>query len=422
MNPAVRKTTLANGVRILTHRMPHVRSVSMGVWVNVGARDESDAESGLSHLIEHMIFKGTESRSAFQIAKEFDAIGGQSNAFTTMENTCYHARVLDTHLETMVEILSDIFLNSRFEATELERERPVILQEIGMMEDSPDDYIHTLSGQNFWGDHPLGRPILGSRENISGFDAESIKQFFHKFYQPDQVILSAAGNLDHQHLVDLLGPKFEAIAEGKPPAARTAPEPHPRIQRHFRELEQVHVCLSANGISIKDRRRYACSLMNSILGGNMSSRLFQEIRERRGLAYAVYSFLTSHEDSGMLGVYVAVEPCHVTTTVELILRELRSFMADRVDRVELSGAKEFTKGNLLLAAENTDNQMVRLAQNEFHFGRHIPLNAIVEKIDAVTDEDIARLADDLFREKRVALTMLGPVEASDRLEHLLFLR
>jgi len=210
----VNKTVLDNGVRILTKRMPHIRSVSMGVWVNVGARDEMQAENGLSHFIEHMIFKGTKRRTAFQIAKEFDAIGGQTNAFTAMENTCYHAKVMETHLETMVDILSDIFLNSEFNANEVEKERPVIFQEIGMVEDNPEEYIHLLAGKSYWGDDPLGRSILGTRENIIGFNTESINFFFHRFYQPERIVISAAGNIEHEKFIDIVGSAFEAIYSG----------------------------------------------------------------------------------------------------------------------------------------------------------------------------------------------------------------
>ncbi|MGD8959833.1 MAG: pitrilysin family protein, partial [Desulfobacteraceae bacterium] len=309
MKAALRKTTLPNGVRLLSLKMPHVRSVSMGVWVNVGARDESPAENGLSHFIEHMIFKGTEKRSAFQIAKEFDAIGGQTNAFTSMETTCYHARVVDTHLETMVEILSDIFLNSTFDPLEIERERPVICQEIGMVEDSPEEYVHVLAGSDFWGDNPLGRSILGTREGVGAFDAEALRTFFRRFYHPGQIVVAAAGNIDHERLTDLLGGPFAAIQP--PPAA--LPLRHPSAGRgalsvHTKALEQVHLCLSTRGVSLKAEQRFALSLLNSLLGGNMSSRLFQEIRERRGLAYSVYSHTASYEDTGLFGVYAAVEP------------------------------------------------------------------------------------------------------------------
>lgn len=409
MEQIINKTILDNGIRILTKKIPHVHSVSMGVWVNVGARDEKVDENGLSHCIEHMIFKGTKKRSAFQIAKQFDAIGGQTNAFTSMEMTCYHAKVMDTHMETMVDILSDIFLNSKFSSSEVEKEIPVILQEIGMAEDNPEEYIHTLLGDNLWGGNPLGRSILGSRESINSFSAETIKDFFLRFYQPDRIVISAAGNLDHEHFIDLIGPTFEMVQSGEKLPRRVAPVMKSPVELHYRELEQVHICLGAKGISITDPDRYAFSLMNTILGGNMSSRVFQEIRERRGLAYSVYSFISSYVDTGMFGIYVGVSPKSALESIELILKELRRLKEEKVDHAELHDAMEYTKGNILISAENTDNQMVRLAQNEIHFGRYVPLQEIVSNVESVVEDDILHLAQRLLEPETFALTMLGPV-------------
>ena len=406
---AVKKTTLPNGVRILSKAMPHARSVSMGVWVNVGARDESAAESGLSHMIEHMIFKGTHKRSASQIAKEFDAIGGQTNAFTSFEATCYHARVLDTHLEKMVAILTDIFLNSVFDPQEVEKERPVIFQEIGMVEDNPEEYIHLLTGHAYWGENPLGRSILGTRENILGFSSEKLKGFFKRFYQPGRIVITIAGKIDHDRFVDLIRASFEGIAPGKPLSSRTTPHGNPQIQLHHRSLEQAHICLAAPGIAISDPRRYAFSLLNTIFGGNMSSRLFQRIREERGLAYAVYSFTSSFEDTGMFGAYAGVHPDNAGETVALMVAEIRNLKAKPVTSSELADAKNYTKGNLLLASESVDNQMVRLAQNEINFNRQISLQKVVERIDAVTADDIMELASNLLGEGHIALTCLGPI-------------
>jgi predicted Zn-dependent peptidase len=391
----------------------------MGVWVNVGARDEAARESGLSHFIEHMIFKGTQKRTAYQIAKEFDAIGGQTNAFTTMENTCYHAKVMDSHLETMVEILSDIFLNSIFDPEEIDRERPVILQEIGMVEDSPDEYVHVLLGVNFWGNHPLGRSILGTRENIMRFDSESMKRFFHHFYQPDRIVISVAGNLEHERLIDYIGPSFESIKLHSPFPERMTPEGRSMVNLHHREQEQVHVCMGTKGLSITDSRRYTHSLLNTILGGNMSSRLFQEIRERRGLAYSVYSFISSHVDTGMSGIYAGVDPSRIRETIRVILDEMRKIREVPVDHSELADAIAYTKGNILLASESVENQMVRLSQNEIHFGRYVPMQEVLEKIEAITVGDILDLAEDLFGTNHLAITMLGPVTDVKPFEDLL---
>ncbi|MBW2567915.1 MAG: insulinase family protein [Deltaproteobacteria bacterium] len=410
MIQTVNKTVLQNGIRVLTKKMPDVRSVSMGIWVNVGARDEGPAENGLSHFIEHMVFKGTKKRSAFQIAKEFDAIGGHSNAFTGMENTCFHAKVMDTHIETLVDILSDIFLNSVFNPKEVENERQVILQEIGMAEDSPEEHIHILTNNNFWGDDSLGRSILGSPENITAFDAEAIKDFFYRFYQPEYIVISVAGNVEHNHIINLIDHAFESVASRKELPERTTPKSISSINMHYRDLEQVHICIGTKGLSATDEQRYAFSLMNTILGGNMSSRLFQEIREQRGLAYSVYSFASSLIDTGMFGIYAGVNPENTQVSTELILNEMRKMKEKQVSSTELHNAKEYTKGNLLLASESNDNQMVRLARNEIQFRHYIPMQEIVNNIDAVSKDDILNLAGNLFQSKHLSLTSLGPVK------------
>jgi predicted Zn-dependent peptidase len=392
----------------------------MGVWVNVGARDENLTESGLSHFIEHMIFKGTQRRSAFQIAKEFDAIGGHTNAFTTMENTCYHAKVMDTQTETMVDILSDIFLNSIFDSSEIEKERPVILQEIVMIEESPDEYVHLLSGKNFWGDSPLGRSILGSRENIIQFDADLIKTFFYRLYQPDRIVISVAGNVEHAAILDLVGPAFESIKPGDGIAERITPQGQSVVDLNYKALEQAHICLGTQGLPITDPRRYAFSLLNTILGGNMSSQLFQEIREKRGLAYTVYSFITSHVDTGMFGIYFAVDPKRALETIELVLKETHKLKSKCVDASVLKGAIEYTKGSLLLASESIDNQMVRSAQNEIHFNHDITLQEVIGHVESVTVEEILDLANNLFDKNQMVLTMLGPVRKKRPFEDMLY--
>jgi len=406
---AVNRTVLDNGIRVLTKHMPYVRSVSMGVWVDVGARDESPSENGLSHLIEHMIFKGTRRRSAYDIAKEFDAIGGHTNAFTSFETTCYHAKVMDARLESMVDILSDIFLNSVFDPAEIERERPVILQEIGMSEDNPEDYLQTLAGRAVWGDTPLGRSILGTRENVSGFTSQDVRRFFRRLYQPDRILISAAGNLDHHQFVDLIREGFEKIGPGNGFPERTAPPIRSVTGIFHRDLEQEHLCINTPGIAISDPRRFAFSVLNTILGGNMSSRLFQEIREQRGLAYSVYSFASSYMDNGLFGLYAGVSPENTELTLNLMLQQLNRLQAEPVGNDALADAKEFIKGNLLLAAESNDNQMVRLAQNEINFGKYIPVADVVAQIDAVRAADIQTLAAELFGDQRFSLTLLGPL-------------
>ncbi len=413
------KTLLENGIRVVTQRIPHARTVSMGVWVDVGARDESIAENGICHFIEHMIFKGTARRSAYQIAREFDAIGGHTNAFTSMETTCYHAKVMDTRTETMTDILGDILLNSAFDPEEVEKERPVILQEIGMTEDSPEDYLHILSERTYWGEHPLGRSVLGSRKNVAAMEARTIKDFFTRFYHPERIVIAAAGNLAHQHIVDLLAPVFSAIPNGAMPPERRPAEGHSLVSAHERDIEQLHLCFEAGGVSITDPRRFAFSLLNTILGGNMSSRLFQEIRERKGLAYSVYSFMSTYIDSGLFGVYTAVDPAGAEETVRCVLTELNRVRNAPVDAEELENAKQYTRGCLYLSADSVDSQMVRLAQNELHFNTHFTIEAIADRIDAVSAEEVRALARELFRPEALALTLLGPVDDAAPFEKLL---
>ncbi len=405
----IQKSALANGIRVITMSMPHLRSVSMGIWVDAGARDETVEERGLSHFIEHMIFKGTQRRSSYQIAKEFDAVGGAANAFTSMENTCYYAKVMDNHLPIMVDILADIFLNSVFDQAEMERERPVIFQEISMLEDSPADLVHHLAGQSFWGDHPLGQPITGTRKKLAQFTSADLKRFFHKRYHPDRIIVSAAGRINHHAFLDLLYPEFDGLATTGDLPQRKKPANQFQIEIHPRDQEQVHLCLGIKGLAIADPDRYAISLLNTILGGNMSSRLFQEIREKLGLAYSIYSFVNAFEDAGMFGIYAAVAPEQAVTTVDRILAAIRKLTQAPVCEEELKSAKEYTKGALLLSAESNDNQMMRLAQQEISFGRHLPMQEIIAKIDAVSVQDLSALACRLFGDDRMALTALGPI-------------
>ena len=419
MKKTVNKTTLKNGVRILTKKMPHARSVSMGVWVNVGARDESEKENGLSHLIEHMIFKGTKKRTALQIAKQFDSLGCNTNAFTGYENTCYHARVMDSHIKTVVDILSDIFLNSVFDDKELEKERLVILQEIGMVEDGPEEYVHVLSNTAFWGDNPLGRSVLGTKENILGFTVGDIKNFFKRFYQPDRIIISIAGNLSHDRIIDLIGPYFESIKPGNSFPERITPFAHSTVNLNHREAEQVHICLGTNGISITDPRRFAFSILNTVLGGNMSSRLFQNLREQRGLAYSVYSFMSSYVDTGMAGAYAGVNPGKANESIKLILKEINQLKEVRIDKSELKDAKQYIKGNLLLSSESIDNQMVRLAQSEINFNRHIPIENVVKEVERATADDVLELTRELFQPEHMSLTILGPTVDKESFEDIL---
>jgi predicted Zn-dependent peptidase len=403
----VQKTVLDNGVRILTERMEHVRSVSVGVWVGTGSRDESKETAGISHLLEHMIFKGTERRSALDIAKEIDSIGGMSNAFTSRENTCYHAKVLDNHLDQVVDLLTDIFLNSLFVPEELKREQEVVLQEIKMVEDTPDEHVHQLLPQIFWRDEPLGRPILGTVESVSSFDPDGLRSYINDNYRADRIVIAASGSLEHDRLVELIKPGFGPLNGEPGPARQPAPQAAQGDLIRERELEQVHLCLGLPGVSSVLPERFPAALLNILLGGSMSSLLFQEVREKRGLAYAVYSYMASYTDAGMSGVYLGVDPSRTREALEVVL-EVMARMRQGVDEDDLSKAKEHLKGSIFLAAESTDVRMSRMAKNEFNFGRYIPYQELADNINSVTPEMVAASAEAMLNPKRMALVAMGP--------------
>jgi predicted Zn-dependent peptidase len=397
-------------MRVVTERIPYLHSVSMGIWLNVGSRDETETESGLTHFIEHMLFKGTEKRSAQEIAKQLDAVGGMSNAFTSKENTCFHAKVIDTHLPLVVDILSDIFLHSIFDGVEVEREREVILQEIHMVEDTPDEYVHILFNRNFWDGNPMGRPIFGSIQTVQSFTQEMILGYLNRGYHPDRIVLSAAGNVKHDEFLELVEPAFSNIKRHAHTLNRKIPRINSRVDLYPRELEQIHLCLGTRGTSLVEKERYSCSILNVILGGSMSSRLFQEVRERRGLAYSIYSFLSSHTDAGMVGIYGAVRPHNIMETLEVIRGEIRRFKEEPISEAELRAAKEHIKGGIYLAAENTDNRMSRLAKNEIIFDRFVPYEEIEAGLEGVTVGEVQSLSQQLFRPEFMSLVLLGKVD------------
>lgn len=406
----MQKTVFDNGIKVLTRKNPNIRSVSVGIWVNVGARDEKISENGLSHFIEHMLFKGTRNRSAFKIAKDFDSLGSQVNAFTTMENTCLHGKVIDSGLEKLVLMMGDIFLNSLFPESEIENEKPVVLQEIGMIDENPEDLLHSVNDANLWGDHPLGRSILGTKESVQSFSAKNITNFYKNKYRPEDIIISAAGNVSHEEFVNLVKPLFEKLESGQVPGERKAPEIKTGIDVVTKDIEQAHICINGDGLKSSDPDRFALSLMNVILGGNMSSRLFQKIREENGLAYSVYSYSTSNTDSGMLGTYLAVNPANVIKAFELTLSELRTIRDCEVKDVELKNAKEYLKGNVYLSSESSENTMFRLVQNELYFNRFVPIEEIIGNIEKVTVKDVIELSQRLLAEKNLSATVLGPFD------------
>jgi len=409
----VTKTTLTNGVQVITEEIPGVHSVSVGIWVHAGSRDEDWEENGISHFVEHMLFKGTKRRSARQIAKEIDSVGGVLNAFTGKEFSSFYAKVLAEHLPIALDLLFDLYLNSTFSAEEMERERQVIVQEINMVEDTPDEYIHDLFSESFWPRHPLGFPILGRLETVEGLKRSRLRDFFTENYMRVQPIFVGAGRLKHE---DLLKPVQEALGSIRPRPRqnhRRPPKAHPQILVKNKTLEQVHLVLGAAGFSATHPRRYAFSVLNTVLGGGMSSRLFQEIRENRGLAYSVYSFLSSFMDSGMIGVYVGTGEKTLASVLKIIRREMTKLAENSLKSGELRSAKEQLKGNLLLSLESTDSRMGRLAKSEIYFHRFVPTEEIIEGIEKVSADEVADLARQLFQTTLLSLTVLGPVREKD---------
>ena len=408
-----RKTILTNGVRILSERMDHFRSLSLGIWVGVVSRDEVEEENGISHFIEHMVFKGTRNRSSLQIAKELDAIGGLSNAFTGKEYTCFYSKVLNKDFSKLADILSDIFLNSVFDPQDMDRERQVILQEINMMEDTPEDHIHVLLNGLCWNNHPLGRCVLGTDETVSNIEEDTILNHMKRFYTPNRIVLTAAGNIDHDALVGYFQPLFEPLESRNDDPPRSIPHINAGVSCHWKDLEQVHICLGGKAPNLASDLRFASAVLNTILGGNMSSRLFQEIREKRGLAYSVYSFLSAYMDTGLFGVYVAMDPSQVNHVLEIVNTEIKKIRREQFSESDLAAAREHLIGGILLGSENTDSRMMRLAKNDYVFGRYVSYDELVARLEEVTMDDVIAVAEETFRNDEVSLVTVGNTRSED---------
>ena len=409
-----KKTVLDNGIRVLSEEMPHTRSATLGIWVENGSRHEERDQGGISHFLEHLFFKGTATRSAARIAEEMDAVGGVLNAFTAKEYTCYYAKVLDEHLPLAVDLLTDIFRHSVFDQDEIERERTVILQEISQAEDTPDDYVHDLFSLDFFSDHPLGRPICGTAQTVVKFHREDFLNFVREHYLPGRVIVAAAGHLSHETLARDIEKSLGQIQNSKFKIQNSKLSDAPTFQsgifQHAKPLEQVHLCFGIAAISQCDPRRYAAYLLNTILGGGMSSRLFQEIREKRGRAYSVYSFLSTYRDVGYLGVYAGTSLDWAEEVVGLIVAEMRKLAAGGMRDEELERSKSQLVGNMLLGLESSDSWMSHSAKNEIYFGRPLSIEEITQGIRAVSRDDIVELSASVLRPEGMALTLLGDIE------------
>ena len=401
-------TTLANGVRVITEAMPHVRSVSVGIWVGSGSRRETPEQNGISHFIEHMLFKGTETRSAEDIARSVDSIGGNLDAFTAKELVCFNTKVLDQHLPLAFDVISDLVLHPLFRDEDIDKEKGVILEEIKMEADSPDYLVHEIFSSNFWKDHALGKPILGTPESVGSFDSAMVRNFYGSVYTPANVVITAAGNLTHKGLLELVKQYFDNLPKGPAAPAEVVPGTHARIAlRNKKSLEQVHLCMGVPSYPLPHEERFACYVLNTLLGGGMSSRLFQNIRERQGLAYSVFSELNPYRDTGCLSIYAGTSVESAPKVVDSVLKEFRALKQEQVSDEELRRAKDHLKGSLMLGLESTGSRMSNLARQEMYFGRFFTLDELLESIETVTADDVRRIAQTFFDPGQIALTLLG---------------
>ena len=405
---SIRREVLPNGLAVITEEMKHIRSVSIGIWVKTGSRDEDKAWNGISHFVEHMVFKGTQHRSAEAIARQVDSIGGNIDAFTAKECVSFSIKVLDEHVPIALDVLSDLVLNPVFDEQDITRERGVILEEIKMDEDNPDYLVHEIFTQNFWKDHPLGRPILGTRDTVRRFERPPVVDFYRQRFSPGNVIITAAGSLVHENFVELVNKYFHTMKPVSNGFHSAPPTIVPRIVlRNKKSLEQVQICVGVPSYPITHEKRHSSYILNTLLGGGMSSRLFQNIRERQGLAYAIYSDLNPYRDTGCLSVYAGTSRTSAVRVVECVVSEFRRLKNERVPDEELRRAKDQLKGSLMLSLESSTARMSNLARQEMYFDRFYGLDELIEKIEAVSADELQTLANTFFQTDNIAVTVLG---------------
>jgi len=404
----INREQLSNGLTILSERMPNLRSISLGVWLKKGSRHETESENGISHFIEHLLFKGTANRSAKEIALAIDSIGGHIDAFTSKEYTCFYAKVLDEHLPVALDLLSDIVLHPRFEPTEIDKERKVIFEEIRMVDDTPDELVYDLFNEYLWPNHPLGRPIQGTVESVTGMSPEILNRYFRESYHPGNLLVTATGNLEHEKLVTGIRTAFEPLTNGAALPVTSTPRLNPGlIIRDKKELGQIHLCLGVKGFPLNHEHRFQEFVLNTLLGGAMSSRLFQDIREERGLAYNVFSSVNSFKDTGYLMVYAATAPESAEQVVRLVLEEFVSLKEKAPSEREMKMARDHLKGSLMLSLESSSSRMSNLARQEVYFHRPFTLNEILEGIDRVSGEEVKLLAREMFDSSTCTMAVLG---------------
>jgi predicted Zn-dependent peptidase len=407
----IQREVLPNGLLVLSEEMAHIRSISIGIWMRTGSRDEIPERNGISHFVEHMVFKGTKTRSARDIARQVDSIGGNMDAFTGKETICFNIKVLDEHVPVALDILSDLVLNPIFNPKDITREKGVILEEIKMDEDNPDYLVHEIFTQNFWKDHPLGKPILGTKETVRSFEQTNLIDFYHQRFSPNNMIISAAGNLNHRRFVDLIRERFAQLERVPNGFHQPAPAITPRIiTRNKKSLEQVQLCLGVPSHPISHEKRYVSYVLNTVLGGGMSSRLFQKIREEQGLAYSIYSDLNPYRDTGCMSVYAGTSLESTPKVVDSILAEFRELKSESIPADELRRAKDQLKGSLMLSLESSTSRMSNLARQQMYFERFFTMDETIEQIESVTGEEIAEMAAQLFHSDKIAITVLGNLD------------
>jgi len=405
-----RKSALPNGIRLVTETMPHARSVAVGIWVETGSRAEPEALGGISHLIEHLVFKGTASRSAEEIARAIDSVGGQMDAFTAKEHTCFYVSVLDERLPLAVDLLTDILRHPLFAPGDIEKEKAVVLQEIKMVEDTPDDLIHDLFAARIWADHPLGRPILGRWDVVKHFERDTVLDYFRREYVPERIIIAVAGHAEHERVADLFAAGFEGWGRPGARQAFTPPTIRPGVHTVHKALEQVHLVMGLPGVSEVAPERYALYLLNDIIGGSMSSRLFQEIRERQALVYSVHSGQQAYRDTGLFYVYAGTDPANFAKVLRALMKEIRGLKKDGVTADELQRSKDHLKGSLILSLESSSSRMNRLARHEMRFGSFMSVDEMLAAIDAVQPADVDALIHRVLDEEQLSLMTLGAVD------------
>src|ERR1700726_4554506 len=407
---SIEREVLPNGLVLVAEHMPHMRSVAIGIWVRAGSRGEPSGLNGIAHFIEHMVFKGTERRSAEEIAREMDSVGGMLDAFTSKEQICFNAKVLDEHLPIAFDIIADLVLRPKFDSEDVKKERQVVLEEIKMDLDNPEYLLHEIFTRGFWPEHPLGRPILGTPETVRKFSRDALRKRFQHWFAPDRLVFSAAGNVTHERVLELVEREFGGLSPAGQHEDGAAPSTNAPIHLEpKRDLEQVHVCLGVPSVPLAHESRFGVAVMNNLLGGGMSSRLFQNIREKQGLAYAVFSELTPYSDAGMMTVYAGTAKETVGKVIDLVIKEFRDIKESPVTEEELLRAKNHLKGSLMLSLESTSARMSNLARQELYFGRFYSLDEILAAIETVTLDEVQALAHDFFRPEQIAVTVLGPL-------------